>query len=301
MSQNDPLAALHAAVNCYLSTIQTVAEGMGEACPSIGGPYRYRLGRLRTRLAFDSNPAALEESRAVVEAEVKEFAHKSSTYVERHGIELNRALKGLDEIARRMSERQEFYNTRLRQFAGEMERTSYPADPAQLTDLVALQAAGLLSCVESMSHETQSLMTQLRNEFQQVRERLKEAETTDPVTGLMNRREMTRRIEEHRGLGESPTLLLFTLSSDLPDEAAQQVGARLGSQFRYNDLICRWTAREFLVLFQGAAETARSRSEQILPWVAGRYLLDSGETLELGAEVALVEPERVAPELALVR
>lgn len=299
MPDSDPLKTLHAAVHCYLSTIQTVADGLAEACAPIGGPYRYRLSRLRARLAFDANTTAIEESCAVVDAEIKEFAHKSSTYVARHGIELNRALKGLDEITRRMAERQEFYNTRLRQFAAEMEHAAYPADPAQLADLIALQVAGLMSCVESMSHESQSLMTRMRDEVAQVRERLKDAETTDPVTGLMNRREMTRRIEERRTQGESPTLLLFRFSQDLPDEAAQQVGARLGSQFRFNDLICRWTSREFLVLFQGPVETARSRSEQILPWVAGRYLLDNGETLELAAEATLVEAEAVAPELAL--
>ena len=41
-------------------------------------------------------------------------------------------------------------------------------------------------------------------------------------------------------------------------------------------MISRWSERQFLVLFKGRAETARARGEQIMPWIAGRYLLDNG-------------------------
>ena len=55
---------------------------------------------------------------------------------------------------------------------------------------------------------------------------------------------------------------------------------RLGSQFRHKDFVCRWTDTEFLVLFQGPAEIAQIAPEQIVPWVAGRYLLENGEAFK---------------------
>lgn len=298
MHDSELRKTFHAAVSCYLSTMQTLADALAEACPAVGGPYRHRLTRLGTRLAFDANPTAIEESCAVVEAEVKEFAHKSSLYVDRHSLELTRALKALDAIAGTLSGRQEFYAARLRHFAAEMELASSPNDAGRTADPATSPAASLMNCVESMSQESQALIAQMREELRQVRERLRESETTDPVTGLLNRREMGRRIRERQSLGEPVTILLFTFSAGLTDEAAQQVGARLGSQLRFNDLICRWTSNKFLVLFQGLAETAESRAEQILPWVAGRYLLDSGATLELTAEAALVGTESLEAELA---
>ncbi len=293
MPQEDPLKVLHIAVNCYLSTLQTVADSLAQACPPMGGPYRHRLSRLRTRLAFDSNPDALEESCAIVETEVQEYAKKTAAFVDRHGVELRRGVGGLDEIVQMISLRQDFYASRLRQFAKQMEATVYPTEPEHLSEVVALQVAGLLSCIESMNQESQSLLARMRDEMARVNQRMAEIEITDPVTGLMNRREMERRIEGLNAAGDAPTLLLFELFRDLPDEIAQQVGARLASQFRYNDLICFWTAHQFLVMFQGPTETARWRSEQILPWVAGRYLLRSGATLEVAAEARLVSPEEI--------
>jgi GGDEF domain-containing protein len=295
MSQEDPLRVLHIAVNCYLSTLQTVADSLAQACPAMGGPYRHRLSRLRTRLAFDANADALAESSSIVETEIKEYARKTAAYVERHGVELRRGVSGLEEIVQTLSLRQDFYGSRLRQFAKQMEATPYPTEPEHLSEVVELQVAGLLSCIESMSQESQTLLERMRDEMAQVNQRMAEVEITDPVTGLMNRREMERRIA---ACGEAPTLLLFDLFRNLPDEIAQQVGARLASQFRYNDLICRWTAHQFLVLFQGTSETARWRSEQILPWIAGRYLLHGGATLEVTAEARLVSPEEIAePEI----
>jgi GGDEF domain-containing protein len=305
MPEDSTLHTLHTTVHCYLSTLQAVADALVQACPPVGGPYRQRLTRLRARLAFDSSADAVEESCEVASRELREYAGKASLYVERHRVELRRAVAGLEDTVRTIAHRQDFYGARLRQFAAQME--SAPLSPNlalnldqrdadALAEVTALQVAGLLSCVESMTHESQSLLKRMRDEMAQVEKRLIEAEITDPVTGLMNRREMERRIEAAQAGGESPVLLLFEFSEDMPAEVAQQVAARLSSQFRPSDLISRWGERQFLVLFNGMAEIARSRAEQVQPWIAGRYLLDTGATAETVVEVRMLEDARV-PEL----
>jgi GGDEF domain-containing protein len=286
--------ALHTAVNCYLSTLLAIASSVGAACPEVGGLYRHRLNRLRTRLAFDSSPDALDESRVTVERELNEFASKASQYVSQHGIELRSAIGTLEDIVRSLAQRQDFYGARLRQFAAQMEATGYPTDPGHLQEVVALQVAGLLSCVESMSHETQSLVMRMRNELGAVERRLQEFEVTDPLTGLMNRREMERQIETRRNAGTPPVLLHIQLSGEVNAEVMQQVASRLGSQFRHKDFVCRWTDTDFLVMFQGPPEIAQMRLEQIVPWVAGRYLLESGESVQIGVEATLAQRELVA-------
>ena len=291
---DETLSALHTAVDCYLSSLLAMATCVGDACPEIGGLYRHRLTRLRSRLAFDSSPEAIEEATRAVEAELKEYASKASGYVAQHGLELKATIGGLEEIVRTLAQRQDFYGARLRQFAVQMETTAYPVEPEHLKEVVALQVAGLMSCVESMAHEAHSLMTRMHNELAAVEQRLKEAEVTDPITGLMNRREMERQIEARKTAGETPVLLHFHLSGEINDEVAKQVGARLGSQFRHKDFVSRWTDTEFIVLFQGPVEIAQMRADQIVPWVAGRYLLDSGETVQVGVEVRLIQPELVA-------
>jgi GGDEF domain-containing protein len=260
----------------------------------VGSPYRHRLGRLRQRLAFDANPNAMKESRMVVDAELAEYGHRAALYVDRHGVELRRGLAGLEEIVRTLAQRQDFYGARLRQFAAQMETTPYPTDPDHMAEVVALQATGLLSVVESMSHESQSLAVRMREELQQVERRLAEAEITDPITGLMNRREWERRLAEVISEEQVPTLLLFDFSCQLPDEVARQVGVRMTAQFRHNDLIARWSEHQFVVLFQGSRETACERIGQIVQWIAGQYPLDAGGTLEIAVDVQLVDAAQLA-------
>jgi GGDEF domain-containing protein len=294
MTDAEQLSALHTAVTSYLSALLAIADCVGTACPEVGGPYRHRLSRLRSRLAFDTNPAAIVESNATVEKELAEFARKSASYVAQHGMELQRTIGALETIVKSLAQRQEFYGARLRQFAAQMETTAYPTEPEHLSEVVALQAAGLLGCVESMHNDSQSLVARMRDELAATATRLEDAEVTDRLTGLMNRKEMERQIAQCRAAGEEPVLVVFELSGDVSDEVSRQAGARLGSQFRYKDLVCRWTEYEYMVMFQGNKEIAQARTEQIVPWIAGKYPLDSGEILEIRVEAGLVEPNLLA-------
>jgi GGDEF domain-containing protein len=290
MTDTEQLSALNIAVTSYLSTLLAVADCIGAACPEVGGPYRHRLTRLRSRLAYDSSPDAIIEGTSVLEKELAEYANKSSSYVAQHGIELRRTIGVLETIVKSLAQRQEFYGARLRQFAMQMETTPYPSDPEHLSEVVALQAAQLLGCVESMHNDTQSQLSHMREELASVTQRLQEAEVTDRVTGLLNRREMERQIALRRASGEEPILVVFEVSGDMQDEVSREVAARLTSQFRHKDLVCRWTEYEFMVMFQGSAEIARQRTEQIVPWIAGRYALDNGESVEIRVDAGLVAP-----------
>jgi GGDEF domain-containing protein len=288
MTDAEQLSALHTAVTSYLATLLAVADCVGAACPEVGGPYRHRLTRLRSRLAFDTNSEALTETSGAVEKELAEFARKSARYIAQHGVELQQTISALENIVKSLAQRQEFYGARLRQFAAQLETASYPTEPEHLAEVVALQSAGLLGCIESMSNDTKSLVARMRQELTQVTQRLQDAEVTDRLTGLMNRKEMERQIALRRATGEDPVLVVFELSGDVRDEVSKQVAARLDSQFRYRDLLCRWTEYEFMVMFEGNAEIARARTEQIVPSIAGRYPLDNGESVEIRVDAGLV-------------
>jgi len=288
------LSVLQNAVTCYLSTLAAVADCMGESCPEVGGPYRSRMNRLCSRLAFDTSAEAITESQAIVEKQLQEYAQRTAFYIASHGVELQKAVDGLETIVKSLAQRQDFYGARLRQFASQLETTALPSDPADLANIASLQAAGLLNCVESMANDTQSLLLRMRNELTAVAQRMRDAEVTDRLTGLMNRREMERQIEQRKKEGIDPVILVFELSGEMRDEVAQQVAARLTSQFRHQDLICRWDEYEFLVLFQGAREIAQSRAEQIVPWIAGKYPLDDGGIADIRVDAGLVAPQFLA-------
>ncbi len=293
MPEADLVPALHSAVNCYLSMLEAAAHAMAEACPDVGRPYGQRLSRLRARLAFDSSAPEIEEGRATTERELANYARKTREYTERQRAELRHALAALEKIAGTLAERQMFYGERLRRTAAQMQmETQYSPESAER------HSAALLSCAESMGHEAQSLVKKMGEEMAQAEARLASLVISDPVTGLINRREMERSIAAVKARGETPVLLLFEFRGGLPDEVARQAGARLTLQFRHQDVISRWSERQFLVLFNGSEETARARVEQIMPWIAGRYQLGEGAFLDAAVEASLIDGSRM-PETDL--
>jgi GGDEF domain-containing protein len=299
MPEQDSLAALqstaqaaaqakaNAAVNCYLSTIETAAQALAETCPQIGKPYEQRLSRLRARLAFDSGMEKIEESRVAAARELHNYAEQASEYAKQQRAELRRAIAGLEEIVKTQAQRQEFYGERVRRLAMQLEQQPQTAETARFSE-------GLKNCVESMSHESQSVLKKMCDEMASLETRLAGIEITDRVTGLINRREMERLIAAVMARGETPVLLLFDFRDNLQDDVARQVSARLGAQFRHHDLISRWSERQFLVLFQGSPEMAQRRGEQILPWIAGRYQLEGGAVVEAAVEARLIDEARLA-------
>lgn len=293
MPEDLNLVALHRAVNCYHETLLAVANCMGDACPPIGGVYRHRLNRLRARLAFDSSPEALQESCVTVEQELAEYAARTSSYLEEHALQLRTATAAIQDLVRSMAQRQNFYATRLGQFATQMETVEYPDDPDHRKEIVAMQAAGLQSCVASMLQETQSVLARMHDELAAVERHMRESAVSDPVTGMMSSFEMRRQIDAYKASGTTPVLLRFHFTGPIDDEIAKQIADRLGSQLRHKDFVSRWTDSDFIVLFQGPPEVGEARAQQILPWVGGKYLLDSGESVQIGVEVRLAESELV--------
>jgi hypothetical protein len=48
------------------------------------------------------------------------------------------------------------------------------------------------------------------------------------------------------------------------------------------------------VLFLGENQLAESRAAEVMPWLAGRYTLDSGESVRIEAKARLLETELAA-------
>lgn len=228
-----------------------------------------------------------------VRAELQEYAAKASQYMARNTAELRQATASLEEIARTLVQRQNFYASRLGQFAVQMETGQYPTGPEPLSS-VHLQATGLRSCVESMSSEARSLLIRMRDLLAGVERRLADTEVTDPVTGLMNRREMEQRIESRSLAGGGGTRLLFRVTCEAQGErlaeVLRQAASRLSAQARHNDLLSRWSADEFLVLFDGSPGIAAKRGAQMAQRLTGRYALEGGEAVEVAATFELIKP-----------
>ncbi|MGH8808168.1 MAG: putative bifunctional diguanylate cyclase/phosphodiesterase [Noviherbaspirillum sp.] len=102
-------------------------------------------------------------------------------------------------------------------------------------------------------------------ERRQAEERAHELATRDPLTGLMNRRSLTERLEHAMAMAarhSQKLALLFidldkfksindTLGHDAGDELLLQVAERIGGAVRESDIIARLGGDEFVVLMEG--------------------------------------------------
>src|SRR5579863_7830325 len=175
--ERDYLAELGSSVACYLRTLTAVADCLGQACREVGSPYRKRIGQLRARLSFQPTREAINESATTLEAELSDYAAVAAQYLDQHDLALRCAVLTLEDIVESISHRSEFHASRLQELAVRMETTN-PADPSA-------QAAELRRCIESIEHETASMLARMREKTAAVEERLRGNQSTDPSTRLL--------------------------------------------------------------------------------------------------------------------
>jgi GGDEF domain-containing protein len=253
----------------------TAGDGVAAASPEAGEACRQRLARLRARVAFQPTVETLAEAGTALVDELREFVEAAA----RSRADWRREMVTFRDTMEAIFRRQDFYAGRLRQFAAQMEQTAYPMDAQRLDEIVELQSSVLRNCVESWSSETASLAGRMRKEMQALDERLAGAQSLDPVTGLINRKEMLEQIASHQENGAEFSLLLFEVGPRAGDEIMRVAAGRMLEQFRHIDRVARWGERQFMVLFRGNAELAALRAQQILPWVEGPYKL-AGRAVE---------------------
>jgi GGDEF domain-containing protein len=289
--ERDLLGELANAVAAYLSTMTVTADCLEQSFPEVGSPYRKRIQSLHSRVSYDASREAVADSAQILQDDLRDYATIAKQVRIKRGLELERGVLALSDIVENLTHRQEFYSSRLRKFAEQMEKATYPADATTFSEVLALQAAALRGLVEGMSQESASMAIKMREQMTELDQRLAGASSTDPVTGVINRQELERQIEAHTMHGAVYSLLLFQLDGPISDEVLRMAASKLSTQFRHRDRVGRWGNKEFAVLFLGTNELARSRAGQVASRISGRYLLDNGETVLIEAHARLLLPE----------
>lgn len=159
--------------------------------------------------------------------------------------------------------------------------------------------------------EAQRALAQEQERTRSALARIQELAYTDPLTGLMNRRRMSERVEnalwdcrvDGGGLG-----LLFLdldrfkavndrLGHAAGDEVLAEIAVRLRSCLRRTDLLARLGGDEFVVALLGLdADTAAAEAEQVAAALAdavSRPLQVRGEEVTMGVSIGIaVHPEQ---------
>lgn len=126
--------------------------------------------------------------------------------------------------------------------------------------------------------------------------------TQDPLTGVANRRDLDRELASRIEAGHEFCVLLFDLNGFKEindrfghltgDDVLKQFAARLSSQVRARDYVCRWGGDEFLAILACDLAVGEFRSRQIAERLNGPYAVkaDGHEMrVEVAVTVGLVE------------
>jgi len=272
--------AFQAVLDVYLSAILEIAETIARIFPDMGETYREQLAGLRGRLVFQPDAKTLEESRNTLHDVLTAFSRQARSYSQALHEELNQTLAMLARTEDTRSLRSVRYVEHLIDFVDQMEDAVRSLNVARLTQ----QAVELRQFAESIEIDSRDDYDRLRDKLDQFQHRLREAEllaSRDPLTGVANRRELDRQLDSRIQAKREFSVLLFdlnqfkTVNDQLGhlcgDEVLKQVGARLGSQVRSRDLVCRWGGDEFVVLLDCDLDHAVTRSRQIVQWLNGVY------------------------------
>ncbi|RAH38284.1 GGDEF domain-containing protein [Halomonas sp. SL1] len=145
-----------------------------------------------------------------------------------------------------------------------------------------------------LNHQLEQEVEERTHQLQQLVERLEIDSTTDPLTGLHNRRHFDEclRQESRRARSRQTPLAMAMLDIDhfkrindghghaAGDRVLAGIAMALREHFRDDDEICRIGGEEFVVLLPGTgADTARERAASLMASLADRVYWHDGRML----------------------
>ncbi len=288
-------AKLPSALECYLSSILEIAEAIEAISPEIGSLHREPLLSLRARVSGDPTPAALKESRAELHEILQGFCEKARLQNEALARDVKQTLSMVTRTEDSSAGRNIQHVEKLVDFVDRLESAVRSGDLPRLT----AQTAELRDFAQSIELDSRDDFARLRQKMTEIQHRLHEAEllaTLDPLTGVANRRDLDRELAARIEARQEFCVLLFDLNGFKEindrfghlygDEVLKQLGARLSTQVRARDYVCRWGGDEFVAILACDLNVAESRSRQIAERLNGPYHV-MGPGREIRVDVAV--------------
>lgn len=292
---------MNTALECYLFAILEITETIEAISPEIASSFRESLLILRSRISADPTPEALEQSRGALHELLQRFCQRARLQNETLARELNQTLNMVTRAEDTSAGRNVRYVEQLVDFVDRIESAISSGNLRRLS----AQTGELRDFAQSIELDSRDDFAHLRQKMMEIQRRLQEVEllaTLDPLTGVANRRDLDRELASRIETRQEFCVLLFDLDGFKEindhfghlygDQVLKQLAARLSSQVRARDYVCRWGGDEFLAILACDLAVAESRSRQIAERLNGPYhiVVASHEIrVDVGVTVGLVE------------
>ena len=292
-------------LDCYLSAIDSVQRHLPDLRSSFVDEHRENLKALHVALSASPGAEELVKGKRKLDAEMKDFREKSAIYQSRHEQSLRDVMVALAEAAATVSAEDAKNGEMFGGFAKQLESVARIDDLNEVRSHLHEHVKALRTFASGMSQKARTSVAHMRGELAAVEKRLKEAErmaATDPLTGMLNRREGERALEERINAGRPFCLVIADLNRFKAindryghvggDEVLKEFARRLSAHVRPGDLSCRWGGDEFVVILDCNLRDALFRARQLAERAVGRYLIrikGENQSLEVGACFGVAE------------
>ncbi len=295
-----------AGLESYLSAIQSLEKNTIGVDHAGVNQYRAKLQELKSRLEnAHLTPQSLRDVSSDLDEELKHYRSELESLLKESTHDLKDVVAVLAEATESLSQRENLHSGQLSRISGSLEAISQIDDLAQVRITLNRQVSELRFCISRMSHDNESALAGLQKEiagFQQRLEKVQVEASTDPLTGVANRRRCTREIMSRIRSRNPFGILLFdlnkfknvndTLGHAAGDAVLQVIAQRLSENIRHDDLVCRWGGDEFVVVHDGVAVELSARGKDIAARISGKVTIKlngSDHTLSIGAEFGWAE------------
>lgn len=277
-------------------------DGEGAAV-GFGADVRAAWGRFL--LACGRHEEALAALTEAIESYRRRGSDVAAVALTRHRAETLRRLGRLEEAYQQLDDYVEQHESIERERGALMVRAS----------LVELEAG--LASDHQLHVVTREVLAEANRSLRDQAEQLERLSTTDELTGVHNRRYLSRRLEEEsrraaRDDGDLALVLLdvdnFKAINDLHshlvgDEVLARMAAVLAGTVRRSDVVARWGGEEFALLLPGCdIERASAVAEKLRTEIVAHDWSDAVPGLQVTVSVGVACLREVGSDtLALVR
>ncbi len=288
-------ADMPAALECYRSSILEIARTIEAIAPEIALSFRGPLMSLGSDLSADPTSDELEQSREALHEILQGFCEQARHQNQTLARDLKQTLTMVARTEDTSAGRNVQYVERLVDFVDRFESAVRSGDLPRL----AAQASDLRDFAQSIELDSRDDFARLRQKMIEIQRRLHEVEllaTLDPLTCVANRRDLDRELAARIEARQEFCVLLFDLNGFKEindrlghlygDEVLKQLAARLSSQVRARDYVCRWGGDEFVAILACDLTIAEFRSRQIAERLNGVYHI-LGAAGEIRVDVAV--------------
>lgn len=313
-SYHDSLS--ESSVAAFRSALLAISECGQRAVPPLGDELNRKFADIQQMLAAPVTPSLLDRTSERAESELAEWADSAYQQYADNQREIREIIGVVGWAAESVAERDEKYATQIGELQARLTSVAELDDVSAIRRSILDSTLALKSCLDHMLEDSRQSLQTLLAEIAEYRARLAESErisSTDPLTGLANRRAFERALEGRIVLKETFCLVIvdlddFKIVNDrfghlAGDDLLRQFARKLRAQFKPADFVGRWGGDEFVAVVTGVKAQAQARAAAIRRCALGAYSIGNGdETFEvrLGASIGAVEWDGVERGVTLL-